>query len=268
MTKAIFKSETFRQGKFAVFAATALLLVSIPSARGTVVFDPTNFYANLEQYYTSIEQLRNAYNQLDTMYHQLEYAQRQVEAMKHPNYWKQFIYRRPDWLPRNWQRTQGMLAQGLNPGDLKDANAYDAAVYEHGSNFPKVETKLISADPNSRRVKQYALEDDAAAKAAGASKAAYVALAGDVERGTRGYREQIDDFAKQIHDISDGDTDIKDVLDVQASMQVLQMQMQADTLALVQHQLQLQYAQANRNLTNTAQAATFFGTSPKEHAKK
>ncbi|GEM_PF-4089671 len=266
--KAIFASETLRHGKYAVFGATALLLASLPSARATVVFDPTNFFANLEQYYTSIEQLRNAYNQLDTMYHQLEYAQRQYEAMRHPNYWKQFIYRRPDWLPRDWRRTQGMLAQGLNPGDAKDANVYDAAVYEHGANFPKVESKLISGDPNSRRVKQYELEDDAAAKAAGASKAAYVALAGDPERGTRGYREQIDDFAKQIQGIADGDSDIKDVLDVQASMQVIQMQMQADTLALVQHQLQLQYAQANRNLTNTAQSATFFGTSPLEHAKK
>ncbi len=266
--KAIFTSETLRQGKFAVLAAGALLITSIPSARGIVVYDPTNFYANIEQYYSTIEQIKTLYDQLDTMYHQLEYAQRQVEAMKHPNYWKQFIYRRPDWLPRNWQRTQGMLAKGLNPGDAKDANAYDAAVYEHGANFPKVETKLISGDPNSRRVKQYELEDDAAAKAAGASKSVYAALTGDPKQGVRGYREQIDEFVKQIQAISDGDTDIKDVLDVQASMQVLQMQMQADTLALVQHQLQLQYAQANRNLTNTAQSATFFGTSPLEHAKK
>ncbi len=265
--KAIFTSETWRQGKFAVLAAGALLITSIPTARGIVVYDPTNFYANIEQYYATVEQIKTLYDQLDTMYHQLEYAQRQVEAMKHPNYWKPFITRRPDWLPRDWQHTQGMLAKGLNPGDAKDANAYDAAVVEHGGNFPKVETRLISADPNSRRVKQYELEDDAAAKAAGASKAAYVALAGDTEHGTRGYRDQIDDFVKRIQDISDSDTDIKDVLDVQASMQVLQMQMQADTLALVQHQLQLQYAQANRNLTNTAQSATFFGTSPLEHAK-
>jgi len=268
MIKRILNSEALRQGRVVIVAASALLITSIPSARAMVVFDPTNFFANLEQYYTTIEQLRNAYNQLDTMYHQLEYAQRQYEAMRHPNYWKQFIYRRPDWLPRDWRRTQGMLAQGLNPGDVKDANAYDAAVYEHGANFPKVESKLISGDPTSRRVRQYELEDDAAAKAAGASKAAYAALAGDPERGTRGYREQIDDFAKQIQGIADSDSDIKDVLDVQASMQVLQMQMQADTLALVQHQLQLQYAQANRNLTNTAQSATFFGASPLEHARK
>jgi hypothetical protein len=267
MMKRFLTSETVRRGKFMVLAAGALLIASIPSARGMVVFDPTNFYANLEQYYTTIEQLRNAYNQLDTLYHQLEYAKQQYQAMRHPNYWKPFIDRRPDWLPRDWRRTQGMLAQGLNPGDAKDANTYDAAVVEHGANFPKVETKLISGDPASRRVKQYELEDDAAAKAAGASKAAYAALAGDPQRGTRGYREQIDAFATQIQGVADGDSDIKDVLDVQASMQVLQMQMQADTLALVQHQLQLQYAQANRNLTNTAQSATFFGTSPLEHAK-
>jgi hypothetical protein len=268
MIKAIFTSDTLRQGKYVVFAASALLVTSMPASRATVVFDPTNFYANIQQYYQFIEQLRATYDQLDTMYHQLEYAQRQYEAMRHPNYWKQFIYRRPDWLPRDWRYTQNMLSQGLNPGDAKDVNAYDAGVVEHGYEFPKVKTQLISGDPNSRRVKQYELEDDAAAKAAGASKAAYAALAGDPGRGVRGYREQIDDFAKQIQGIADGDSDIKDVLDVQASMQVLQMQMQADTLALVQHQLQLQYAQANRNLTNTAQSATFFGTSPLEHAKK
>jgi hypothetical protein len=268
MITKVITSERLRQGKYALLVATVLVTVSIPSARAFVVFDPTNFYANIEQYYTTIEQLRNAYNQLDTMYHQLEYAQRQYEAMRHPNYWKQFIYRRPDWLPRDWRYTQDMLARGLNPGDLKDVNVYDAGVLEHGSNFPMVETKLISSNSDSRRVKQYALEDDAAAKAAGASKAAYAALSGDPTRGTRGYREQIDDFAKQIQAIAGSDNDMKDVLDVQASMQVLQMQMQADTLALVQHQLQLQYAQANRNLTNTAQAATFFGTSPLEHAKK
>jgi hypothetical protein len=264
----LFMSGALRQGKYALLALSTLLVTSIPSARAFTVFDPSNFFANIQQYYQFIEQLRATYQQLDTMYHQLMYAQRQFEAMQHPNYWKQFITRRPDWLPRDWRHTQNMLNQGYNPGDAGDVNAYESAVLEHGQTFPKVETRLLAGDPNSRRVKQYQLEDDAAAKAAGASKAAYASLAGDAERGVRGYREQIDDFARQIAAIADGDTDIKDVLDAQAAMQVLQMQMQADTLALVQHQLQLQYAQANRSLTSTAQSATFFGTSPLEHAKK
>jgi hypothetical protein len=264
----LFTPGALRQARYAVLALGTLFVTAIPSARALVVFDPTNFYANIQQYYQFIEQLRATYQQLDTMYHQLTYAQRQFEAIQHPNYWKQFIYRRPDWLPRDWRHTQDMLAQGYNPGNSQDVNAYDSAVLEHGQTFPKVETKLLAADPNSRRVKQYQLEDDAAAKAAGASKAAYASLAGDPARGVRGYREQIDDFARQIADIADGDTDIKDVLDVQAAMQVLQMQMQADTLAVVQHQLQLQYAQTNRQLTGTAQSASFFGTSPLEHPKQ
>ncbi len=265
--KTFLSAEALRQGKYALLAVGALLVTSIPSARAMMVFDPTNFYANIQTYYSTVEQIRTLYDQLDTMYHQLETAQDQYQAMKHPNYWKQFITRRPDWLPRDWHHTQDMLGRGLNPGEARDVNAYDAAVLEHGETFPKVDARLISADPNSRRVKQYELEDDAAAKAAGASRSAYTALAGDPARGVRGYREQIDDFARQIQGIAGTDTDIKDVLDVQAAMQVLQMQMQADTLALVQHQLQLQYARANRNLTNTAQSAMFFGASPVEHAR-
>lgn len=268
MMRHVLTSNRFRQGKYALLAATMLLTASISSARAIVVFDPNNFYANIQQYYQFVQQLRTMYDQLDTMYHQLEYTQRQYEAMRHPNYWKQFIYRRPDWLPRDWRYTQDMLARGLNPGDAKDVNAYDAGVLEHGRTFPAVEAKLISSNPNSRRLQQYGLENDAAAKAAGASKAAYAALSGDPAHGQRGYRAQIDDFAKQIQATAGADSDMKDVLDLQASMQVLQMQMQADTMTLVQHQLQLQYAQANRSLTSTAQSASFFGTSPLEHAKK
>src|SRR5687767_7758456 len=97
--KTFLSSETLRRGKYAFLTVTALLITSIPSARALTVFDPSNFYANLQQYYQFVEQLRATYDQLDTMYHQLDYTQRQYEAMRHPNYWKQFIYRRPDWLP-------------------------------------------------------------------------------------------------------------------------------------------------------------------------
>jgi len=256
----------------ALCALSLVAVTSIPSARATVVFDPTNFYANIQQYYQFIEQLRATYDQLETMYHQLEYAERQYQAMSHPNYWKQFITRRPDWLPRNWEHTQSMLEKGYNPGDAEEVDGHDAS-YKKGFNqhmrdFPRVDPTLISKDTNSVRVKQYDLENKATAEAAGTSRQIHESLVGvEGDETQPGYRKAIDQYAEAVKAL-EGATDMKDTLDLQASMQIMQMQMQADMMVLMQHQLQLQQAQSSRNLASTAQSAKFFGTSPVEHAKK
>lgn len=127
---------------FLMFLSVAVLTVSPMIKRdahaiGGVVFDPTNFYANLNTYYQTIEQVRAAYEQIRSL-------EAQLNAMTSQSYWSRYLTQRPEWLPQTNEETQKMIEAGYNPGVQGDVNAFKI---KYANKYPALTQAQVSKSP-------------------------------------------------------------------------------------------------------------------------
>jgi hypothetical protein len=249
MEKTLLARKTTHYLLMALTVATltvAPMLKRDAHAIGGVVFDPTNFYANLNTYYQKIEQLRTAYAQLETLYSQLRAAEAQLNAMTSKSYWSRYLTQRPDWLPRTNDETQQMIEAGYNPGDQGDLNAFRLAQKKYASRYPALTQTQVSKNPSDRNWVAYN-------ELKGSTDTSLAMAEALHDKQIAEYK----DFLKENANRLDTTDDLKASVDLNNAMLQQSMAIQLDQLIISNQQLRMAALESNQNLNSMALNAEF-----------
>lgn len=210
-------------------------------AIGGVVFDPTNFYANIQQFYQTVEQVRAAYAQLRSL-------EAQLNAMTSQNSWSRYLTQKPEWLPASNDETQKMIEAGYNPGDQGDVNAFNQAKVKYANKYRPLKPSQVSKNVTDRNWVAY--ED-----LTGSTQAA-VAMTDAL------YDDQMkkhEKFIEESRGLLDTASDLKASVDLNNSMLHQSMQIQIDQLKISNQMLRMAAMESNEKLSGMAVNAEFAG---------
>lgn len=213
-------------------------------AYGMVVFDPTNFMANIEQYYTDVEKLKTAYDQLNALYRQIQTAEAQLNALTSKNGWQQLVTNRPSWLPKSYDDTQHMLDAGYNPGDADDVGRYRQ---KYDATFRPLTQQQVSRSPNDRNWVVYQNTVANTSNAMATSQKLFENIA------------QYDKTLQAIQPTLGATDDLKSSVDLTNTLLYQSMAMQLDSMRAMQQQLQMAAVNQNQDLNAMAVNTEFAG---------
>ena len=213
---------------------------------GGVVFDPTNFYANIQQFYQTVEQVRAAYQQLEAQY-------KQLNAMTSKSYWTEQMPQYKSWTPATWQDIQRMIEAGFNPGDAGDAEAYARARQRYQNRNPRLTQQQVASNENAVQWTEYQDTYNATASAAVTTEVAQDRI--------NTYEQTIKTLREQVQQSGASD-ELKASVDLTNNMLLQMVSLQLDQMKLGQHTLNmLATREGSRNSARFVNA-TFLGSKP------
>ena len=213
---------------------------------GGVVFDPTNFYANIQQFYQTVEQVRTAYQQLEAQY-------KQLNTMTSKSYWTEQMPQYKSWTPATWQDIQRMIEAGLNPGDAGDAEAYMQAKQRYQKRYPRLKQEQIASSENAVQWTEYTDTYDATSSALAATEA--------VQEQIKTYKQTIATLREQAAQSGASD-ELKASVDLTNNMLLQMLSLQLDQMQLSQHTLNMSATSANSRQAGRVVNATFLDSRP------
>lgn len=219
-----------------------------------VVFDPTNFMANIEQYYTDVEKLKTAYDQLNTEYQQLQQLYVQVQALTSKAGWERYLSQYANRLPMNSDDLQRMLEAGYNPGDADSVDKYKA---KYANRYRPLTQQQVARSPTDRNWVVYQDIN-------GTTQAALAMADETYDKNIAEYKT----FIQQNQGNIGATEDLKSSVDLNNSMLNMMMRMQVDQLTIANQLLRLSAQQGNQDLNAMAVNAEFAGLGNTTMARK
>lgn len=220
---------------------------------GGVVFDPTNFYANLNTFYQTVEQVRAQYQQLEALYSQIRTLEAQLNSMTSKSYWTEQLPQYKSWTPMSWQDIQKMIEAGFNPGDGGDAEAYARAKQRHQQRYPRLTQQQVSNNENAVQWTEYQDTYDATSSALGMAEAA--------QEQIKNYELAIKTLKGQVKESETSDA-LKSSVDLTNNMLLQMLSLQLDQMKLGQHTLHVLATRENSRLRGRETNAVFLDAKP------